>query len=223
MHHHPPARHGILRRLVLTALTTVLVSLGIALISNGAQPMTPPPRPGTAQAFPTHSGMTRPSQFPATDSPLPPSIPTRVRIPAIHVEAPLAGLDLEPDGLLAAPPEDDRNLAGWYRDSTSPGAIGTAILAGHVDTAQGPAVFYDLGALTKGTTVELDRTDGRTALFTIDAVEAYTATDFPDHKVYGRASRPELRMITCGAGFDKKHQHYLGNVVAYAHLTATRP
>lgn len=224
MEHRAPARRGFLRRLVLTALATVLVSWGITLISNGAQPQAPPPQPGAAQAFGSGGGTTGAGPDDARPvAVLPPSVPTKVRIPAIHVDAPLTGLDLERDGRLAAPPEDDRNLAGWYREGTSPGAVGTAILAGHVDTDQGPAVFYNLGALAKGTTIEVDRADGRTALFSIDAIEVYTAAAFPDRKVYGPASRPELRLITCGGGFDKKHQQYLGNVVVYAHLTAARP
>jgi hypothetical protein len=224
MDHHPLAHGSIARRIVLTALTTVLVSLGITLISNGAQSQTPPPQPGAAQAFATRSGTAGPPRFTAAPAlPMPRSVPTKVRIPAIHVDAPLTDLGLQANGRLTAPPDDNRNLAGWYRDGTPPGSIGTAIVAGHVDTRQGPAVFYNLGALTKGTTVEIDRSDGRTAVFTIDAIEVYRAADFPDQKVYAPATRPELRLITCGGGFDKKHQQYLGNVVAYAHLTSTRP
>jgi sortase (surface protein transpeptidase) len=156
----------------------------------------------------------------AAATPLPPAAPTRVRIPAIGVSTPLVGLGLLRDGHLAAPPDNDRNLAGWYRAGTSPGAVGTAIIAGHVDTAHGPAAFYDLGALKKGRLIDIDRADHTTAVFTVDAVEAYTAKDFPDARVYGAAARPELRLITCGAGFDREHRQYLGNVVVYAHLSS---
>ncbi|WP_317452482.1 class F sortase [Streptomyces sp. CBMA29] len=225
MDHNAPAGSGLLRRIALTVLTTVAVSVGITLISNGAQSQTPPPQPGAAQAFAARDDTPNPTPtrpgVPAITV-LPPSAPTKVRIPSIHLDAPVTGLDLQQDGHLAAPPDDDRNLAGWYRGGTAPGAVGTAILAGHVDTQQGSAVFYDLGALKKGAAVEVDRQDGRTALFTIDAIEVYAAKDFPNNKVYGPASRPELRLITCGGGFDKKRQQYLGNVVVYAHLTGAR-
>lgn len=130
-------------------------------------------------------------------------------------------LGLEASGRLAAPPDKGRNRAGWYKDGTSPGATGTAVIAGHVDNRHGPAVYYSLGSLKKGSAVQVVRTDGATAVFTVDAIEVYPAKAFPDKKVYGAASRPELRLITCGGGFDKKHQHYSGNVVAYAHLTGT--
>ncbi len=114
-----------------------------------------------------------------------------------------------------------RNLAGWYEAGTTPGETGTAIVAGHVDNADGPAVFYRLGALKRGDRVEVDRRDGTVALFTVDAVEVYSARDFPDDKVYGAAPRPELRVITCGGGYSKT-TGYQGNVVVFAHLTGSR-
>ena len=84
-----------------------------------------------------------------------------------------------------------------------------------------PGVFYDLGAVTKGNTVEIDRADRRTAVFTVDAVEVYDKERFPSEKVYGGSGRAELRVITCGGGYTKR-TGYQGNVVVYATLTAVR-
>ncbi|MHA6765140.1 class F sortase [Streptacidiphilus sp. PAMC 29251] len=231
MERSAPVRSSTLRRTVLGAPASIAVCVGIWLIGHGAQAPTPPPQPSLAQAFPAYDNATQsaaPSPTPtgamaavAAVPPLAPSAPTEVRIPAIHVDAPLTGLTLDSTGKLIAPPDDNRDLAGWYRNGTAPGALGTAVIAGHVDTHQGAAVFYNLGALKKGDTVEVDRADHRTGVFTIDAIEVYAAKDFPSQKVYGRASRPELRLITCGAGFDKARQEYLGNVVVYAHLTGS--
>lgn len=60
--------------------------------------------------------------------------------------------------------------------------------AGHVDTRTGPAVFFRLGALTKGRTVEVERADGRTAVFTVDAVEVYEVV--PRHEGLRQHLRP---------------------------------
>ncbi|MGW0373956.1 class F sortase, partial [Streptomyces coeruleorubidus] len=152
---------------------------------------------------------------------LPPSPPDRIRIAAIRVDAPLTGLGLTRTGSLDVPPAERKNLAGWYEAGTTPGERGTAIVAGHVDNADGPAVFYRLGSLTKGRTIEVDRRDGSVAVFTVDAVEVYAAKDFPDEKVYGAAHRPELRVITCGGGYSRG-SGYQGNVVVFAHLTGSR-
>lgn len=228
MHRTVRPRPKLVRRSLLAVPACAAVGLGVVLIGQGLQTLTPPPQPSAAQGFPAYASLPTPVQVPAPrvtppPRPLAPSTPTRVRIPAIGVNAPLTALALQASGQLAAPASEDRNLAGWYRAGTSPGAVGTAVIAGHVDTDGGPAVFYNLGALGRGALVDVDRADGVTAEFTVDAVEAYASEGFPSRKVYGPAGRPELRLITCGAGFDKARQEYLGNVVAFAHLTGSHP
>ncbi|TQJ52923.1 class F sortase [Streptomyces sp. NBC_00080] len=199
----------------IAAVTVIALGGGAWLLHSGAETHAPP-QPSAAQAHSAGPGA------PGRSAPaLPPSPPDRVRIPAIHVDAPLTGLALTPSGSLDVPPAEKKNLAGWYEAGTTPGERGTAIVAGHVDNADGPAVFYDLGALRKGSAIEVDRRDGSVAVFTVDAVEVYQARDFPDEKVYGAANRPELRVITCGGGYTKS-TGYQGNVVVFAHLTSSR-
>ncbi|MGX1474541.1 UNVERIFIED_CONTAM: hypothetical protein RKD50_003349 [Streptomyces canus] len=201
---------------VIAGVTVVALCTGAWLLRSGAETHAPP-QPSAAQAHSPTRGEVGRAGVPA----LPPSPPDRVRIPAIGVAAPLMGLALTRSGSLDVPPAGRKNLAGWYEAGTTPGETGTAIVAGHVDNAEGPAVFYDLGALRKGSAIEVDRRDGSVAVFTVDAVEVYDAKDFPDEKVYGAASRPELRVITCGGGYSRA-TGYRGNVVVFAHLTASR-
>ncbi|MFD9409208.1 class F sortase [Streptomyces sp. NPDC059989] len=195
-------------------LVALAACIGIWLVTSGSREPVGPPLPSPAEAL-TAAGATGPGI-----APLPGSPPTRIRIPSIRVDAPLTGLGLEPGGSLEVPPPARRDLAGWYRDGTTPGATGTAVIAGHVDNAAGPAVFYNLGALHRGAAVEIPRADGRTAVFTVHAVEVYDAKAFPDTRVYGPAQRAELRVITCGGGFSPR-TGYRGNVVVFAHLTGT--
>ncbi|MFF8862322.1 class F sortase [Streptomyces sp. NPDC015139] len=198
----------------IAAVTVVALGSGVWLLGGGAGAHTPPqPSPAEGRPDPADGRLAAPA--------LAPSPPTRVRIPAIRVNAPLMGLALTPSGSLDAPPAARKNLAGWYEAGTMPGETGTAILAGHVDNTDGPAVFYDLGALKRGARIEVDRRDGSVAVFTVDAVEVYSARDFPDEKVYGAAARPELRVITCGGGYSRT-TGYQGNVVVFAHLTGSR-
>ncbi|MDI3390255.1 class F sortase [Streptomyces sp. B-S-A8] len=205
-------------RSAIAAVSVVALCSGVWLLQNGSA-LHPPPQPAAAESADAATG---PAPR-ATDSApaLPAAPPTRIRIPSLRIDAPLMGLRLTPDGSLDVPPAEKRNLAGWYEAGITPGERGTSVVAGHVDNAEGPAVFYALGALRKGETVEVDRDDGRTAVFTVDAVEVYDSRNFPDDKVYGAAPRPELRVITCGGGYSKK-TGYLGNVVVFAHLTGTR-
>ncbi|MFJ5528843.1 class F sortase [Streptomyces sp. NPDC093261] len=207
-------RSGAVGDVVIASFTAVALCLGVWLL-RGAAETHAPPQPSGARTT-ASAGRER-----AAVSALPPSPPDRIRIPSIRVNAPLMGLGLTRTGSLDVPPAGDKNLAGWYEAGTKPGETGTAIVAGHVDNAEGPAVFYDLGALDRGSTIEVDRRDGSTAVFTVDAVEVYQAKDFPDQKVYGAAPRPELRVITCGGGYSRT-TGYQGNVVVFAHLTGSR-
>ncbi|OXS32378.1 class F sortase [Streptomyces sp. XY006] len=215
----------------MAAVTVFALCCGVWLLREGTTTHAPP-QPSAAQARAGQDGRAGVEgrdgldgragepEGPAAPA-LPPSPPDRIRIPAIRVDAPLTGLGLTGSGSLDVPPAARANLAGWYEAGTTPGERGTAIVAGHVDNAEGPAVFYGLGALRKGSTIEVDRRDGSVAVFTVDAVEAYAAKDFPDEKVYGAARRPELRVITCGGAYSRA-TGYQGNVVVFAHLTGSR-
>ncbi|MGY6018520.1 class F sortase [Streptomyces spinosirectus] len=196
------------------AVTVTALCAGAWLLTTDTRTHAPP-QPSAAQARTGHGG------GPPAVRALPPSPPTRIRIPSIRVNAPLMGLALTRTGSLGVPPAAKPDLAGWYEAGTTPGERGTAVVAGHVDNADGPAVFYDLGAVRKGSRIEVDRRDGGTALFAVDAVEVYDSRHFPDRKVYGPASRPELRVITCGGGYSRT-TGYQGNVVVFAHLTGGR-
>ncbi|MCH5670992.1 class F sortase [Streptomyces gilvus] len=190
---------------------------GLALIRNGSGEFdVGPPQPASAAAADSRV----PGTFRSVQA-LPYAQPDRVRIPAIRVDAPVMPVGLDPDGWVAAPPPEDPNLAGWFTGAVSPGEKGTAVVVGHVDNKQGPAVFYGLGALKKGNRVEVARKDGKTAVFEIYGIEVFAKANFPGDRVYGSKGAPELRVITCGGGFSKQHG-YDGNVVVFARLVEVR-
>ncbi|MEU1513881.1 class F sortase [Streptomyces sp. NPDC005811] len=196
-----------------------------AVLVVGALHYEQPPQPSADQAFPPLPGPAAHRTVPAAEpvvSPLPPAEPLRLRIPFIDVNVPLAKLHLNAAGALDPPPADDPRLAGWYSEGTTPGSVGTAVTAGHVDQRTGrPGVFFGLGVLTKGKVIEIDRVDRRTAVFTVEAVEVYDKAHFPSRMVYGSSGRADLRVITCGGGYSKA-TGYRGNVVVYATLVAVR-
>lgn len=213
-HRHGPAKQRLRWRFPWELCLLICAIVIVAVTALGRAP-SGPPQPADTQAHEASQHGRKASPAHAMEA----SRPLRVTIPAIRVHAPLSGLTLEGSGRLAAPPETDNNLAGWWADGPIPGAQGTAIIAGHVDIPTGPAVFYNLGALTSGMAINVLRADGSTAHFTVDSVDVYDADHFPDHKVYANTGQPELRLITCGGGFDKQRQQYNGNVVVSAHLT----
>ncbi|WP_225830004.1 class F sortase [Streptomyces sp. NK08204] len=188
---------------------------GLALIRNGSGEFDiGPPQPASAAAPDSRRA---PAVFSTAPASLPFSAVDRVRIPSIRVDAPVMPVGLDTDGWVSAPPPDNPNLAGWFTGAVSPGEKGTAVVVGHVDNRQGPAVFYGLGALQKGNRIDILRKDGKTAVFEVYGVEVFSKSSFPGDRVYGSKGAPELRVITCGGGFSKQNG-YDGNVVAFARL-----
>jgi len=152
------------------------------------------------------------------------SAPSAIKIPSIGVQSTLLQLGLNPDKSIEVPPLDDPDSkAGWYKYSPTPGQIGPTVILGHVDSAKyGPGIFFKLGALQPGATVEVTLTDRIVAVFTVDKVVAYPKSKFPSTAVYGNIDHPGLRLITCGGTFDPAAGSYESNIVAYATLTARR-
>ena len=145
-----------------------------------------------------------------------PALPVKLTIPAIGVRTSLIHLGLQANGSLQVP--DSTTVAGWYTASPRPGAVGGSVIAGHVDSRTGPAVFYWLRDLKAGDKVYVSRADGTVAEFDVTRVQEYPKAAFPTSVVYGPAPDAELRLITCGGTFDSTTGHYLSNWIAYATL-----
>ncbi|RSN48336.1 class F sortase [Streptomyces sp. WAC 04229] len=208
------------RRRAPWGVIALVLLTGLALIRNGSGEFdVGPPQPASAAASDTR--VAAGDAAAKGVAPLPYSVPDRVAIPGIQVDAPIMPVGLDADGWVDAPPPEDPNLAGWFTGAVAPGEKGTAVVVGHVDNQQGPAVFYGLGALKKGNRVEVHRQDGKTAVFEIYGIEVFEKNNFPGDRVYASKGSPELRVITCGGGFSKQNG-YDGNVVAFARLVEAR-
>ena len=140
--------------------------------------------------------------------------PVRVRVPAIGVDSELLRLGTDASGVLVPPADFAR--AGWFAGGAVPGDVGPAVIAGHVDSADGPAVFARLRDLVPGDEVLVDRADGMTVRFAVTGVGRYPKDDFPTEAVYGPTPRAELRLVTCGGDFDRSRRSYEDNVVVFA-------
>lgn len=141
--------------------------------------------------------------------------PVSISIPSIGVDAPIIGLQLS-----GAEPEvpSDFDDTGWYEQTRRPGEIGPAVIAGHVDSRSGPAVFFRLRDLTEGDEIVVIGDSGETRTFAVVRTDRYPKDDLPP-EVFGFGEPvPELRLITCGGDFDRSTGHYRDNQVVYARL-----
>ncbi|WP_150308662.1 class F sortase [Planctomonas psychrotolerans] len=143
----------------------------------------------------------------------------RIDIPVIGVDAPLELLSLDADGALEPPGE--WQSAGWYRDGVVPGAVGPAVIAGHVDSNAGPAVFFRLDELAAGDEIRVRLSDGSVETFAVDRITTAPKDGFPTDAVYGPTPDAQLRLITCDGEFDSATGHYVDNLIVFA--TRTTP
>jgi hypothetical protein len=150
-------------------------------------------------------------------APVPVAAPIRVRLPSLGVDSTLARLGVDASGALVPPSDFDE--AGWFAEGPAPGDVGPAVIAGHVDSRTGPAIFFRLRDIAVGDPVLVGRSDGTTAHFTVTRVARHPKDAFPTAEVYGPTPDAQLRLITCGGDFDRAERSYLDNVIVYATLT----
>jgi Sortase domain len=213
MRHRIPERRPRLTRSRVLAGVAALLAI-IAVVAGCSSDAAPAPTPPVSASVP--------ASVPAgVAAPLARSAPVRVQIPAIGVDSALMQLGLQVDGSLQVPPSGFP--AGWYTGAPTPGELGPAILAGHVDWGGQPGVFYHLRDLQPEAEITVTRQDGSATVFRVTQVKQYPKDEFPTDVVYGDLDHPGLRLITCGGSFDRETRNYDDNIIAFADLIATHP
>ncbi|HEX6256972.1 MAG TPA: class F sortase [Euzebyales bacterium] len=139
--------------------------------------------------------------------------PVRVQIPSIGVDAELIGVGLNGDGSMQVP---DFGLAGWYNVGPRPGEPGPAVIVAHVDSYEGPDVFFRLRELTRGDEIRVRHRDGTSSRFVVRSSEQQLKEELPVDRIWNDTRQPVLRLVTCGGDFDYEERHYRSNVIVYA-------
>ena len=209
----------------LAVVGVVLVAAGLAIPAGSSAPPTVQSTPATAAGAP--APRTEPKAPTRTDvrdlvsgPVLAEADPVVVSIPRIGVRSTLVELGLDARGAMEVPRDPAR--AGWFSRGAAPGALGPAVIAGHVSWNGTPGVFHRLGTLQRGDRVAVTREDGTSTIFVVDKVARYDKTRFPVRKVYGAIDHAGLRLITCGGSYDSARHRYPDNIVVFARLETVR-
>ncbi|MGW7381097.1 class F sortase [Streptomyces sp. NPDC054794] len=140
------------------------------------------------------------------------SEPVHITIASAGVDTgPLLRLRLNGDGTVEVPSVAQADRIGWYSKSVTPGETGPAVLIGHFDTVDGPAVMKNVGRIRTGDRIVVTR-----AVFAVRTVQQVAEKDFPTQRVYGNTTRPELRLITCGGPVE--NGHHPDNIIVHGDL-----
>lgn len=171
---------------------------------------------GSVSAPSDTSDVVTKEQTPA-EAVMPPAYPEQIRIPKIGVDA-LFEAPLSVDAQREIETPEAYETVAYYKHGPTPGELGPAVVLGHVDSVSGPAVFYSLGQLEEGDTIEIDRDDGTTAVFEVERLERHMQSGFPTQKVYGDLDYAGLRLITCSGTYDRGVARYTHNLIVFARL-----
>lgn len=192
----------------LPATPTILPS---ATLMPTPAPTAPSDTPTPPRPSPTPSPTVVPTPSPTPPPPV--GAPTRLRIPAIGVDASVESVGLTADGAMDVP-KDYANVA-WYNLGPKPGAAGNAVIDGHVDSKTGPAVFWDLRKLRPGDEVFVLGSDGIERRFVVTAMQVYKRDVAPLERIFGAAPGTHLNLITCDGVFDRTRKEYDSNLIVY--------
>ena len=162
----------------------------------------------------------------------PGAVPLELQLPSLDVVASVVGVGITPKNVMDAPmgPAGDPvwQQAFWYRGSAVPGALSTALIAGHVGGPQGsPAVFANLDRLRPGDPIVVrDTRSGADVRFAVTEATTYSLAEAAEPavltRIYGAgpvtATWPQpsadglahLTLVTCTGTFrDGTHDHRL--------------
>jgi len=215
--HLPWLRRSSRRLAAAVVLGAGLVAVGVGttgLTVSALSPAHAAPLPARPAPIPAPTGRTEAPASVAAGQQA--ARPVSLSIPSIGVRTRLIHLGVNRDGTLQVP--SSTAVAGWYTGSPRPGMVGSAIIAGHVDSRTGPGIFFWLRTLRPGDRIYVGRADGTMAVFTVTRISKFAKDHFPTAAVYGPVPDSELRVITCGGIFDRSLGRYLSNVVVFARL-----
>jgi len=202
---------------VVAAFVLLLIGVGF-LVQNLRGQSAPIPGHSASQSLAGNAAQANAAARPAVAAR---SVPVSIRIPAMKVSVSVSQLGLNADKSPHVPTKFQE--PGWYKLGPAPGQMGSAVILGHVDDKNGPAVFFKLGSLKAGDKVDVSLADGAVVHFAVTTVETYAKAQFPSQKVYGSHGISGLQLVTCGGKFDAASGHYLSNVVAFTTLVSTTP
>jgi hypothetical protein len=119
----------------------------------------------------------------------PMAVPLELLLPSLGVRASVLGVGITPKNVMDAPmgaAEDPVwQQAFWYRGSAVPGALSTALLAGHVDDPRGrPGVFAHIDRLRPGDPIVVHDTRNRLDVrFVVTGSKTFALDQTPDPAV----------------------------------------
>ncbi|MES2059632.1 MAG: sortase [Patescibacteria group bacterium] len=155
------------------------------------------------------------NQGAAAIAPMP--LPSILMIPKLNLNTKVEFVGVTDDGKMATP--DDPANVGWYKFGAVPGAIGSAVIAGHLDQEDGSAAaFANLSRLEVGDEIFVINEKGEKLSFVVTQKKAYDYNDADTSAVFGTSTTPRLNLITCNGTWLSAKGNYAKRLVVFTEL-----
>ncbi len=141
-------------------------------------------------------------------------VPSRMRIPALGVDASVVKVGIKDDGTMGTP----KNFAdiGWYSLGAKPGEQGSAVFAGHVNNALSLAgVFVNLSKIHSGDYISVSDEAGHSKVYRVSEIKSLPA-DAPTDTIFATSGLEQLVLITCDGDWIPKQKTFDTRLVVIA-------
>lgn len=143
--------------------------------------------------------------------------PVRIVIPSIDVDVQIEPVGEDKQGNMDVP--SDYENAGWWEYGSKPGEMGSAVIAGHIDTPTAqPGIFYNLVEMAYGDQIIVYDQHDNEYVFEVTEIIEYENNEFPIDLVFARDDAKRLNLITCAGVFDISENNYDKRTVVYARM-----
>jgi len=146
--------------------------------------------------------------------------PARLIIPSIGVNANVQDVGIAASGNMAVP--NNFTDVAWYKYGPVPGALGSAVMDGHVDNGLSLAgVFKHLSDVKVGDDVYVENQSGQRLHFKVTDIELYPYKSVPTDQIFNPKDTERLNLITCDGSWVQGQRTYDHRLVVYTTLMSS--
>lgn len=142
--------------------------------------------------------------------------PHRIDISSIGVDAIVEQVGVIENGQMGVP--ESFETVGWYNQGHMPGERGNTVISGHVDSRNGPAVFFELKNLDTRDEIQVFNKEEESLTYVVDRIETYGEGEAPVDAIFDYSCQSNLNLITCTGTFDRSVREYSDRLVVYSSL-----
>jgi LPXTG-site transpeptidase (sortase) family protein len=141
-----------------------------------------------------------------------PGIPVSLLIPEIDVRADIQLLGVDANGKMEVP--TNAYDVGWFELGSRPGEVGSAVIAGHMDSRSGTmGVFANLHKLKEKNILYVQDNLGTMHIFIVREIRIL-GSGFAN-EVFSNNDGSHLNLVTCDGVWDNKNKSYDKRLVVF--------